>query len=68
MGKTAYPPGVDGHAVMRRTAEELQAVLCRLAAADATVRALDDDMLEVHISGMHARYLMAIMCDAGLTH
>lgn len=35
-------------------------------AADLTATALDDDMLEVCISGMHARSLLRIMADHGI--
>jgi len=63
---THYPPGMDGMAVMRNTATALQTTLRDLLASDLTATALDDDMLEVRIPGMHARALLQIMADHGI--
>lgn len=63
---THYPPGMDGMAVMRNTAAALQTTLRDLLASDLTATALDDDMLEVRIPGMHARSLLRIMADRGI--
>lgn len=63
---TSYPPGMDGMTVMRNTAAALQKTINDLLAADCTARALDDDMLELRISGMHARALLRIMADHGI--
>jgi len=63
---TSYPPGMDGAAVMRNTATAVQATLRDLLAADLTATALDDDMMEIRISGMHARSLLRIMADRGI--
>jgi hypothetical protein len=57
---------MDGSTVMRNTAAALQATINDLAAADCTARALDDDMLELRISGMHARVLLRLMADYGI--
>lgn len=56
---TRYPPGVDGAEVMRKTAEEFQKYLRREGFGDETAIAIDLDMIEVKISGMTARYIMA---------
>jgi len=66
MMATHYPPGMDGMTVMRNTASALQTTLRDLLASDLTARALDDDMLEVRIPGMHARSLLRIMADRGI--
>jgi len=63
---TSYPPGMDGMVVIRNTATALQTTLRDLLASDLTARALDDDMLEVRIPGMHARALLRIMADHGI--
>jgi len=63
---THYPPGMDGMTVMRNTATALQTVLRDLLASDLTATALNDDMLEVRIPGMHARHLLRIMADRGI--
>lgn len=55
---THYPPGVDGAAVMAKTAEKFQEFLHQNGIGDETVTVLDTDMLEVKISGMAARALM----------
>jgi len=43
-----------------------QAALRDLLTSDLTATALDDDMLEVHIPGMHARALLRVMADHGI--
>lgn len=63
---THYPPGIDGQAVMRNTAAAVQATLRDLLASDLTAEALDDDMLQIRIPGMHARHLLRIMADRGI--
>ena len=63
---THYPPGMDGAAVMRNTATALQGALRDLLASDLTAEALDDDMLQIRIPGMHARHLLRIMADRGI--
>ena len=63
---THYPPGMDGATVMLNTAAAVQSTLRDLLAADLTATALDDDMLEIRISGMHARALLRIMADCGI--
>lgn len=63
---THYPQGTDGAAVMRNTAAALQTTLNRLLMADCTATALDTDMLELRISGMHARALLRRMADHGI--
>lgn len=63
---THYPPGMDGATVMRNTATAVQTTLRDLLASDLTVEALDDDMLQIRIPGMHARALLRIMADHGI--
>lgn len=63
---THYPPGMDGMTVMRNTATALQATLRDLLASGLTAEALDDDMLQIRIPGMHARALLRIMADRGI--
>lgn len=63
---THYLPGMDGMAVMRDTAAALQKALNDLLMADCTATALDNDMLEIHISGMHARALLLVMSERGI--
>ena len=63
---THYPPGMDGATVMRNTANAVQATLRGLLASDLTAEALDDDMLQIRIPGMHARALLRIMADRGI--
>lgn len=63
---THYPPGMDGSTVMRNTATAVQTTLRGLLASDLTVEALDDDMLQIRIPGMHARALLRIMADRGI--
>lgn len=63
---THYPPGMDGALVMRNTAVAVQTTLRDLLASDLTARALDEDMLEIRIPGMHARSLLRIMADRGI--
>lgn len=63
---THYPPGMDGTTVMRNTATALQSTLRDLLASDLTAEALDDDMLQIRIPGMHARALLRIMADWGI--
>jgi len=63
---TQYPPGMDGTTVMRNTAAALQATLRDLLMSDLTAEALDDDMLQIRIPGMHARALLRIMADRGI--
>ena len=63
---THYAPGMDGLTVMRNTATAFQRTLNDLIMADITATALDEDMLEVRISGMHARALLRIMAARGI--
>lgn len=63
---THYPPGMDGATVMRNTATAVQTTLRDLLASDLTAEALDDDMLQIRIPGMHARHLLRIMADRGI--
>lgn len=63
---THYPPGMDGALVMRNTAAAVQATLRDLLASDLTATALDEDMMEIRIPGMHARALLRIMADRGV--
>jgi hypothetical protein len=63
---THYPPGMDGMTVMRNTAAALQKTVNDLTMGDCTARALNDDMLELRISGMHARALLRTMADHGV--
>ena len=63
---THYPPGMDGATVMRNTATAVQTTLRDLLASDLTAEALDDDMLQIRVPGMHARALLRIMADRGI--
>lgn len=63
---TSYPPGMDGLTVMRNTTAALQTTLRDLLTSDLTAEALDDDILQIRIPGMHARALLRIMADHGI--
>lgn len=64
---THYPPGMDGVALERRTAAQVQHVLRDwLTAGDVTAAAsgnIGDDMVTIRISGMHCRSLIRRVAD-----